>query len=252
MPYVNPVIDPSKPTDTDLASQGDDEIRGLKLDLKQRLETFFTSIDADPLTVKEGAINIPGTGATISRGTIAERPNPPESDFYWATDEDKLYVNESNTWVVVSADVEGPGPISNVSFTQMKGVRISHQVQMLAVPVTSAGQPGTAFRHMFAGAAGLTLNHALIAFKYRHVDLPMPPGLPQSYAQHTSYLTTTLPLLVMWGHVGGNNTTMVVSYYGIILDGSEIKIEVIGYIHNATASPKDIYIDYDIFALAAS
>lgn len=56
MPYTNPTWDPTVPADGDLLSQGDDVIRAEKLDTKERVESFFKSIDGDPWVPKDGAI----------------------------------------------------------------------------------------------------------------------------------------------------------------------------------------------------
>jgi hypothetical protein len=77
MPYTNDVINPNKPADTDLASLGDDEIRQLKLDLKERLESFFESIDGDPLVAKDGAISFPEAMENLAVGLAVDRPEKP-------------------------------------------------------------------------------------------------------------------------------------------------------------------------------
>lgn len=48
MVYVNP-LDPLTPTDLDPADEGDDNLRGIKAALIERLETAFEDVDADPL-----------------------------------------------------------------------------------------------------------------------------------------------------------------------------------------------------------
>jgi hypothetical protein len=56
MAYIDP-LEPATPLSTEVAGQGDDRIRELKRAIIERLETFFESIDGQPLTVKLDAIN---------------------------------------------------------------------------------------------------------------------------------------------------------------------------------------------------
>ena len=56
MPYTDPTWDPEVPADGDLLSQGDDVIRAEKLDIKERVESFFKSIDGDPWVPKDKSI----------------------------------------------------------------------------------------------------------------------------------------------------------------------------------------------------
>lgn len=55
MAYTAP-IDEASPAGTDDANTIDDQIRALKLAIKERLESFFEDIEADPLTVKDNLL----------------------------------------------------------------------------------------------------------------------------------------------------------------------------------------------------
>lgn len=55
MVYVN-ALDPTTPSDTDPAAQGDDEIRRIKAALIERLETIVEDIDQDPLVLKASVL----------------------------------------------------------------------------------------------------------------------------------------------------------------------------------------------------
>lgn len=63
MAYTNPTFDPTVPADGDFLDQGDDSIRSAKLDVKERLESFFKSFDDDPLVPKDASI--PFSAVTI-------------------------------------------------------------------------------------------------------------------------------------------------------------------------------------------
>lgn len=79
------------PADSDLASQGDDRIRELKIAIDERMLTVFTNWPAgDPLTPT--AAFIPDE---VTVGTLAARPNPPASAnlVYYARDVDQLFVS---------------------------------------------------------------------------------------------------------------------------------------------------------------
>jgi hypothetical protein len=99
MPYTNAVIDPTKPADTDLASMGDDEIRQLKLDLKERLESFFEDVDADPLVAKDGAITFPEMIENLAVGLAVDRPDQPGDgrNAYYAVDTQILSLSNGAT-----------------------------------------------------------------------------------------------------------------------------------------------------------
>lgn len=65
MPYTF-VYDDTVPAGSDFLSQGDDAIREFKDAVKERLESFFTGIDIDPLVPKDGSI----PGNAIVEGSI--------------------------------------------------------------------------------------------------------------------------------------------------------------------------------------
>lgn len=60
MAYTNAVFDPSVPAGASQLSGGDDTIRAAKLDLKERLETFFVDVDDDPLVVQSTILDTIG------------------------------------------------------------------------------------------------------------------------------------------------------------------------------------------------
>lgn len=161
MAYTNPAIDLTSPADTDLASHGDDEIRAIKRDLKERLETFFEDIDADPLVMKTSV-----NGTTLKSGLIAARPNPPDSTFYWATDENILYIDEGGAWEEV-APAEPPGSpavIDDVVFGQLKGLHLTGTITNKAVPDTTE----TLYALNFGGSTALSYDgYILLGVRYR-------------------------------------------------------------------------------------
>lgn len=88
MAYGNPV-DPTTPTDADLAT-GDDEFRQLKAALIERVESYFNDIDEDPWTVRDDRHR-----REITFGLLANRPNPPAETglIYFATDTIELFLS---------------------------------------------------------------------------------------------------------------------------------------------------------------
>jgi hypothetical protein len=97
--YTN-AFSPTTPADNDPVSSGDDEIRKVKAALIERLETFFLDINEDPLAIRpEVLAAIEAGGETVVlQGLRAEAPNPAESLFYWATDEQRLLVKEGTIY----------------------------------------------------------------------------------------------------------------------------------------------------------
>lgn len=95
MPYSQP-IDPTTPAFDGDAGQGDDELRNLKTAIRERFNSFFEDVDADPLVPKKGDLGLainnkilhnlfaPRDDATsFSRGTSAISPNShAQSVFY--------------------------------------------------------------------------------------------------------------------------------------------------------------------------
>ena len=65
MPYGT-VYDDTVPAGSDFLSLGDDAIREFKDAIKERIESFFTDIDADPLVPKDSSIQ----GSAINSGTV--------------------------------------------------------------------------------------------------------------------------------------------------------------------------------------
>lgn len=55
MAYADP-LDQTVPVENDFVSQGDDYIREVKRALRQRINSFFQDVDADPLVPKDGII----------------------------------------------------------------------------------------------------------------------------------------------------------------------------------------------------
>lgn len=139
MAYAND-LDPTKPADTDLASEGDDRIRETRAGIEERLQTAFSGYpDSDPLIldgriqlehgllVARPASPLPGqvyyatdTGeifladdsaspqwkhanSWVRSGVVADRPVPDhDGQLYYATDEKKLYASNGGTWDVVA------------------------------------------------------------------------------------------------------------------------------------------------------
>jgi len=132
MAFVEP-FDPTTPADDDLVSQGDDRIRELKRALSERLAQVIEGWpDTEPLKLKGASLDnpiSPDTG-TIKYGNIADRPNPPDTDFFWAVDENILYIAEPDlvtpanpdTWVAVNPDVTIP----QVTFANMRTRTLQH------------------------------------------------------------------------------------------------------------------------------
>lgn len=56
MAYTNPTINTATPGDNDQAALGDNEIRNSKRDWKERLQSWFVSVDTDPMVPKAGII----------------------------------------------------------------------------------------------------------------------------------------------------------------------------------------------------
>lgn len=95
MPYSG-TIDPTTPAFDGDAGQGDDQIRNLKRDILERLNSFFEDANAEPLVPKKGDLGLaidqkilhnlfaPRDDATsFSRGTSAISPNShAQSVFY--------------------------------------------------------------------------------------------------------------------------------------------------------------------------
>lgn len=86
MTYIEP-LDPATPDSSASAGEGDDRIRELKRALIERLETFFSSVDIDPLTVLLDVINpdtafsdnvIPGSKLIDSSVSLAKLASLPE------------------------------------------------------------------------------------------------------------------------------------------------------------------------------
>lgn len=57
MAYPDP-LDPATPSDADISGQGDDRIREFKRAVIQRLLSFFTDVNVDPLVPKHGSIPV--------------------------------------------------------------------------------------------------------------------------------------------------------------------------------------------------
>jgi hypothetical protein len=95
MAYAD-ALDPTKPTDADLISSGDDEIRKLKRAIIQRLSTIVVNLDADPLVLKDSVF--PDPTPAVTPGLLSSRPNPPTAQFtqYYATDTDQLFVSRDS------------------------------------------------------------------------------------------------------------------------------------------------------------
>lgn len=99
------------PTDATWAYQVDDNIRGLRDRIDERLAQVIVGWpNTDPLkldtTKLEPAVEAVEAGATIARGTEAALPNPAVTDFYWATDSNKFYVKEEGVDPAPDAFVE--------------------------------------------------------------------------------------------------------------------------------------------------
>lgn len=56
MPYTNAAINLATPADNTVAGLGDDRIRELKLDLKERIESIIANWDADPWVLKAQSV----------------------------------------------------------------------------------------------------------------------------------------------------------------------------------------------------
>lgn len=81
-------IDPTEPGDNDDISLGDDQIRTLKAAINERLETVFDGWpDDDPLVLTDDFEQ-----TTLATGSKGGRPNVPETDFYYATDTEQLFI----------------------------------------------------------------------------------------------------------------------------------------------------------------
>jgi hypothetical protein len=122
MPWDDP-IDPDTPGDNDPLSHGDDRIRELKRALNERLSTVIAGWpDADPLKLKFAALDDLGdTVVSLKRGLLEDRPNPPDSDFYWATDTKRFFIDEGGTWQLVAAGaISGGGSSVPVGFDNLK------------------------------------------------------------------------------------------------------------------------------------
>lgn len=44
-------------------------------------------------------------GATLATGLANELPNPPETDFFWATDTNAFYIREGTEWTLINTEV---------------------------------------------------------------------------------------------------------------------------------------------------
>lgn len=69
MAYGDP-LDSTTPADSDFAGQGDDKIRELKRAIIQRLGSFFTNVDADPLVPKNASV--PGAALVAESVTATQ------------------------------------------------------------------------------------------------------------------------------------------------------------------------------------
>lgn len=92
----------AKPADIDYVSEGDDEIRNTKRDIRQRLaleHIWGTSINDDGLH-KDGS-------ARIQSGTDAAKPVSPKlNQLYYATDTHKLYhCKTAGSWTDITAEI---------------------------------------------------------------------------------------------------------------------------------------------------
>lgn len=100
MPFTSP-FDPDTPTDASPVAEGDNEIRSVKAGIIERMNTIVE--DFEDGTDVEGEIVLklkdsvfPVIPKVFYSGTLAARPNPPESDdqLYFAEDTDQFFYSK--------------------------------------------------------------------------------------------------------------------------------------------------------------
>lgn len=176
MPYTNPTWDPAVPADGDLLSQGDDVIRAEKLDTKERVESFFKSIDDDPWLPLDGSI--PGTA--IKSGTLLGAAFDPALNL-------KTLLLLSTTW---SAAAPGVGSWTTLTFT-VPGAEVGDLVfvQLVDTPgffttaakVTATDTVSVAFYNLGPGTPTITASILYI--------MVVKPGVPGTLAANLVPIT---------------------------------------------------------------
>ena len=259
MPFTDPFT-LTTPADTDLVSQGDDRIRELKRALNERLTQIITGWpDTDPLKLKASSLDTGVTsGATIATGTAAALPGVPATTFYWATDTNNLYFNESGTWVLV---VQPAATIADLLFSQMKRVNCLFVGTHTAI---TGGSVATAFTHSFghstmtdAGITEATLEKWMVAsFRFQgrltsqqyrkhwgyHTSIGHPTSgtaaygfkIPEDYSNPASLEYVSLVIRT------------VDMNYGISAAG-EVNVRVSGFLFNEAPSARDVEIQLQAY-----
>lgn len=90
MAYTNP-LDPTRPTDADLVSSGDNEFRTLKAAIIERLATIIDGLpDTDPLTIRLAALAgvYPQVGENVARPATAAFAG----QLWYSVDVQELYI----------------------------------------------------------------------------------------------------------------------------------------------------------------
>ena len=192
MPYTHLTWDDTKPEGSDLLSTGDDSIRDEKLDLKERIETFFTDIDADPWVPKAGAV----TADAIADGSIGIDKLDPALNFRTIL---QLATQVSGTLALPMSTltktftVAGAELGDQVVATFGDGVLIAGPVTIEAAYVSAADTVTVVFRNMTqAGYVGPDPGGGPITIS----------SLPDNTVVVTSITMTNRPLLIAVIKVG--------------------------------------------------
>jgi hypothetical protein len=100
MPFISP-FDPDTPTDASPVAEGDNEIRSVKVGVIERMNTIVedfengTDVDGEIVLKLKDSV-FPVIPKVFYSGTLAARPNPPESDdlLYFAEDTDQFFYSK--------------------------------------------------------------------------------------------------------------------------------------------------------------
>lgn len=254
MAYTNLTFDPATPTDTDLASLGDNEIRKLKLDIKERLESYFESFDDDPLVPKAG-VPVPSDNE-IEIGVEAGRPaDAVTSDvkFYFATDSKVLSINNGATWLEYKLSDIGTGgtTVEDVTFGQFKGIKLSSGKS----GVSCAGSWIVDTLNISPGGTGLNFdNHILLAIRFKVKQNG------ESYLDKWAYVTSKDPNELTGGDFGMlanplTDVTLTLLRAQLIYgsnppQGTEHYVKLDFFLQNESGSSKVVDYLVDLFFIA--
>jgi hypothetical protein len=139
MPYTNATFDPAVPAGSSQLSAGDDSVRTLKLDIKERLETLVVDFDDDPLEI------LPGVIAGLTPPHVGRKKIIPFSSFiYGRSDEVNIYnsnvaqSDDTGRSFFASVDLPHGSIIKEVEVIWNRAVNVSLQLEVFSVTFDAA------------------------------------------------------------------------------------------------------------------